>query len=266
MITFHISALIGRENLENGVSADLGEMTNKLQLYLDKGRVASASEAREEPLTRIRPDSSMIKPLSKMKESNGNFLAVDCATRTLKRANNWGIYLMRAAYAAIKGRDVNWNYLERLCTTVGDAYTRSNVLTDVRIELESQMALELLTKENDLFYYEGTVPRSNYLLLDGKGIKPQRGLKDHPLFPSRIQFYSAREGKMTIGLHTLTPEKLSTLFPDIGLPQFRLARKLHKTLGNIWIENAREAYAAEGPAGVGQLAQYKTKPWWMHFF
>lgn len=146
MITFHISALIGRENLENGVSADLGEMTNKLQVYLDKGRVASASEAREEPLTRIRPDSSMIKPLSKMKESNSNFLAVDCATRTLKRANNWGIYLMRAAYAAIKGRDVNWNYLERLCTTVGDAYTRSNVLTDVRIELESQMALELLTK------------------------------------------------------------------------------------------------------------------------
>jgi len=96
-------------------------------------------------------------------------------------------------------------------------------------------------------------------LLDGKGIKPQRGLKDHPLFPSRIQFYSAREGKMTIGLHTLTPEKLLTLFPDIGLPQFRLARKLHKTLGNTWIENAREAYAAEGPAGVGQLAQYKNK-------
>ncbi len=169
MTTFHLSAIIGRENLENGVNADLGEMTNKLQLYLDRGRFASASEAREEPLTRVRPDPSMIKPLSKMKESNSNFLAVDCATRTLKRANNWGIYLMRAAYAAIKGRDVNWNYLERLCTTVGDAYTRSNVLTDVRIELESQMALELLTKENDLFYYEGTVPRSNYLLLDGGG-------------------------------------------------------------------------------------------------
>jgi DNA helicase HerA-like ATPase len=96
-------------------------------------------------------------------------------------------------------------------------------------------------------------------LLDGKGIKPQRGLRDHPLFPSRIQFYSAREGKMTIGLQTLTPEKLLTLFPDIALPQFRLAQKLHRKLGNAWIESTREAYAGEGSAGVGQLAQYKNK-------
>jgi DNA helicase HerA-like ATPase len=96
-------------------------------------------------------------------------------------------------------------------------------------------------------------------LLDGKGIKPQKGLKDHPLFPTKVQFYSARDGKMTVGLHTLTPDKLVTLFPDIGLPQLRLARKLFKKIGKTWIEEAREAYGAEGYAGVGRLADYKMK-------
>jgi len=96
-------------------------------------------------------------------------------------------------------------------------------------------------------------------LLEGKGIKPQKGLKDHPLFHSKVQYYSARNGKMTVGLYTITPEKLLTLFPDIGLPQFRLSRKLYMKLGKAWIEEAREAYAAEGHAGVGHLADYKMK-------
>ncbi len=155
--------------MENGVTADLAEMKDKLKIYVDRGRVSGAGEARENPLILVRPDTSMIKPLEHREKSQANFLAVDCATRTLKRANNWGIYLMRAAYAAVRGRDVNWDYRERLCTAVGDAHTRSNVLTDVRIELESQMALELLLNKTDLFYYEGSVPRSNYLLLDGGG-------------------------------------------------------------------------------------------------
>ncbi len=96
-------------------------------------------------------------------------------------------------------------------------------------------------------------------LLDGKGIKPQKGLKDHPLFHTKMQYYSARDGKMSVGLYTITPEKVITLFPDVGLPQFRLARKLFKKLGKTWIEKAREAYAAEGYQGVGRLADYKMK-------
>jgi hypothetical protein len=96
-------------------------------------------------------------------------------------------------------------------------------------------------------------------LLEGKGIKPQKGLKDHPLFHSRIQYYSARDGKMAVGLYTITPEKLLTLFPDIGLPQFRLARKLRGKIGKTWIEEARKAYTAEGYAGVGRLADYRMK-------
>ncbi len=96
-------------------------------------------------------------------------------------------------------------------------------------------------------------------LLDGKGIKPQKGLRDHPLFHSKVQYYSARDGKMSVGLYTITPEKLITLFPDIGLPQYRLARKLFRKLGKTWVEQAREAYGAEGHQGVGHLADYKMK-------
>jgi len=96
-------------------------------------------------------------------------------------------------------------------------------------------------------------------LLDGKGIEPQKGLKDHPLFHSKIQYYSARDRKTTVGLYTITPEKLITIFPDIGLPQFRLARKLFKKMGKTWIETAKEAYAIEGYKGVGKLADYKMK-------
>jgi len=96
-------------------------------------------------------------------------------------------------------------------------------------------------------------------LLEGKGIKPQNGLKDHPLFHSKVQYYSARDGKMAVGLYTITPEKLLTLFPDIGLPQFRLARKLYRKLGKAWIEETREVYGAEGHVGVGRLADYKMK-------
>jgi len=96
-------------------------------------------------------------------------------------------------------------------------------------------------------------------LLEGKGIKPQKGLKDHPLFHSKVQYYSARNGKMAVGLYTITPERLATLFPDIGLPQFRLARKLYTKLGKVWIQETREGYGVEGYAGVGRLADYRMK-------
>ena len=83
-------------------------------------------------------------------------------------------------------------------------------------------------------------------LLEGKEIKPQRGLKDHPLFHSKVQYYSSKDGKMAIGLHTLTPGKLDTLFPDIQPPQKRIAWELYKRLGATWVEKAREAYKASG--------------------
>jgi len=97
-------------------------------------------------------------------------------------------------------------------------------------------------------------------LLEGKEIKPQRGLGDHPLFHSKVQYYSTRDGKMAVGLYTITPDKLFTLFPDIPPPQRRLAWALYKKLGKTWIERAREAYGIEGYVGVGRLAEYKLKP------
>lgn len=96
-------------------------------------------------------------------------MAVDCSTRTRKRADNWGICLMRAAYATVRERIIDWSYAERICTVVGGARSRSNFLTDVRIELESQIARDFLHNKAGSPYYEYTDPRSNYLLLDGGG-------------------------------------------------------------------------------------------------
>jgi DNA helicase HerA-like ATPase len=87
-------------------------------------------------------------------------------------------------------------------------------------------------------------------LLDGKEITPQRGLRDHPLFHSRVQYYSARDGKMAVGLRTVTPAKLDTLFPDIQPPQKRLAWALYRHFGVDWIEKVRETYRAEGSVGI----------------
>ena len=87
-------------------------------------------------------------------------------------------------------------------------------------------------------------------LLEGKEINPQRGLKDHPLFHRKVRYYSSRDGKMAVGLRTITPSKLDTLFPDIQPPQKRLAWALYKHLGAAWIENARETYRTGGNVDV----------------
>lgn len=156
-------------SMNDKINEDLVNMRKKLSLYVDRGRVTGTVGVREEPVTAVKPDKSLIKPLKKLKRFSGHFLAVDCSTRTLKRANNWGIYLMRATYASVKEREVDWNYYERVCTVVGDAYTRKGFLQDFRIEMESQMALSLL--ESDAFkpYYVHRNVRSMYLLLDGGG-------------------------------------------------------------------------------------------------
>jgi hypothetical protein len=151
------------------VDKDFFEMERKLKCYVDRGHVEGAAEAREEPTTNVTPNPRLVRPLRRKRDFEGSFMAVDCSTRTIKRANNWGIYLMRPSFAIVKNRIVNWGFKERICTAVGDAHARSNFLTDVRIELESEMALELLRNKDGAFYYEHLDPRSNYLLLDGGG-------------------------------------------------------------------------------------------------
>lgn len=155
--------------MNNKFQEDLAEMKKKMSDYLDKGRVIGYHEVKEEPMTAVKPDRSKFKPLKRLDSSSAHFHAVDCSTRTLKRANNWGIYLMRAAYASVKERDVDWGYQERVCTVVGDAHVRMSFLQDFRIEMESQIALSLLTgKEFDAHHVYGDI-RSMYLLLDGGG-------------------------------------------------------------------------------------------------
>jgi len=141
------------------IREDLTEMEKKLRLYLEKGRATYSVEVREEPVIAARPDISRVKPLKKLDRFDGHVLAVDCSTRTLKRANNWGIYLLRVAYAIVKVRDVDWGYEERICTAVGDSYIRYRFLGDVRVELESQMALDMVRRRK--------ICEGDFLLLDG---------------------------------------------------------------------------------------------------
>jgi hypothetical protein len=83
-------------------------------------------------------------------------------------------------------------------------------------------------------------------LLEGKGIKPQKGLRDHPLFHTKISYYSTKGDRMKIGLHTLSPNKLHTLFSDITPPQGKVAWGLYKLFGAPWIEQARDFFAEGG--------------------
>ena len=155
--------------MNHNTDADFAEMETKLKCYVDKGRVAGGAEVREEPMIAVKPDASLIKPLRKINTYDGSFVAVDCSTRTLKRANNWGIYLMRVSCAAVRGRTIDWNYSERVCTVVGDAHVRRSFLQDFRIELESQVALNILKETSPQSYYVHGDVRSMYLLLDGGG-------------------------------------------------------------------------------------------------
>jgi hypothetical protein len=144
-------------------------MEHKLKCYFDKGRLSLWSQVKEEPLVTAKPDASLIKPLKKVTTYIGSFIAVDCSTRTLKRANNWGIYLQRASCASVSGRAVDWNYSERVCTVVGDSHIRRSYLQDFRIELESQVALQMLKEQLGQSYHVHGDVRSMYLLLDGGG-------------------------------------------------------------------------------------------------
>jgi hypothetical protein len=155
--------------VREGIRDDLAEMKNKLGEYINKGRAVGFHEITSEPVIAVKPERSKIEPLKKLNFYDGSFLAVDCSTRTLKRANNWGIYLMRVAYASVQERNVDWDFEERACTVIGNARTRSNFLTDFRIELESKMALNVLRGSDAASYYEHLDPRSKYLLLDGGG-------------------------------------------------------------------------------------------------
>jgi len=129
------------------IQEDLVELKTKLKSYVDNGRQIGYGNIKPQPLIVTKPDMTKIKPLKKVKKCDSRFLAVDCSTRTLKRAHNWGVYLMRVAYASVENRKVNWGYDESIVSAVGDRRYRSNFLMDRRLQLESEMALKLLHEE-----------------------------------------------------------------------------------------------------------------------
>ena len=155
--------------MDKSIEVDFAEMEHKLKFYIDKGRIALGSQVKEEPLITVKPDASLMRPLKKVTTYMGSFIAIDCSTRTLKRANNWGIYLMRVSCASVRERAVDWSYSERICTVVGDSHVRRSYLQDFRIELESQVALQMLKEQLSKPYHVHGDVRSMYLLLDGGG-------------------------------------------------------------------------------------------------
>jgi len=155
--------------LDDLILTDLEQMLKKLNKYVNRGCLIDDKKIESEPPVSLKPEVEKIRPLKHVRDSSLLFVAVDCSTRTLKRANNWGIYVMRVAYAMVKERNVDWGFEERICTVLGDSHTRSNFLTDFRIELESQAALRLLKRIIEEPHYEHLDARSIYLLLDGGG-------------------------------------------------------------------------------------------------
>ena len=153
------------------IQENLVELKTKLKAYVDRGRQIGFSDIKPQPLIITKPDMTKIKPLKKVKTCDSRFVAVDCSTRTLKRAHNWGIYLMRVAYAWVDGRTVNWGYDESVVAPVGDRRYRSNFLIDRRLQLESEMALKLLNEEAVGDSAVGGALRGlgegDYVLLDG---------------------------------------------------------------------------------------------------
>jgi len=139
------------------IIADLSLMKEKLKEYVEKGRAISFGDVKEEPIIAVKPEKSRIRPLKRMVSCDVHFIAVDCSTRTLRRANNWGIYFLRVSSAKVEGRNVDWDFEERMFTLVGEAYVRRRLLQDARLELESEMALKLVTDADEC----------TYLLLDG---------------------------------------------------------------------------------------------------
>jgi hypothetical protein len=153
------------------IQDDLVELKTKLKAYVDRGRQIGFQDVKRQPLIVTKPDLNKIKPLKKIKYCNSRFLAVDCSTRVLKRAHNWGIYLLRVAYATVENRKVNWGYDESIACAVGDRRYRSNFLIDRRLQLESELAFNLLHEESISGEQDGVTLRGlcegDYVLLDG---------------------------------------------------------------------------------------------------
>ena len=81
--------------MDQRIEVDLTNVEMKLKCYVDKGNVAGGAEVRKEPIKSVKPNVFLIKPLKKITTYIGSFVAVDCSTHPLKKANNWGVVRAR---------------------------------------------------------------------------------------------------------------------------------------------------------------------------
>jgi DNA helicase HerA-like ATPase len=169
-------------------------------------------------------------------------------SKILKLSGDLQIGALRSGEAALGDVGIDIDSIPRMMGMfgmTGSGKTNTELIINAQLIDHSPMTAGLI------FDFAGQ-------LLEGKEIGG-RGLRDHPLFHSRVSYYTAKEEKMRIGLHTLFPWKLHTLFPEMGYPQYRLAKELYKRVGAKWIEEARENYVVKGYKGVAELAGYSNK-------
>ncbi|MGD9130854.1 MAG: ATP-binding protein [Candidatus Bathyarchaeota archaeon] len=190
----------------------------------------------------------------------------------------------------VRSPTFNPNYMNRVYTTTDQDYSVLRLSGDLEIGLlrsgeailgEVGISVKAIPKMMGMFGMTGSGKTNTELilnariidnpdtvglifdfagqLLSGKDIGSDGGLRDHPLFHDKVRYYSARDGKLCIGLHTLTPGRLWTIFPGIGKPQVRVARRLYEQLGRCWIEQALEIYRNEGHAGIKQIIGPQNK-------
>ncbi|MCW4052531.1 MAG: DNA double-strand break repair nuclease NurA [Candidatus Bathyarchaeota archaeon] len=145
--------------LTGKLKSDLEKMEETLRDYVQKGCNLYFNNVKGEPLISQTPLISNFTALQTIETGNVRFFAVDCSTRTLKRANNWGIYVCRVSYAAVLKRKVDWGFQESLKAIKGDAYVRRKTLQKERLQLESKMAMRLAREASE----------DDIILLDGAG-------------------------------------------------------------------------------------------------
>ncbi len=158
--------------MSNELELDCAEMKEILKKYVEDGQTLEIPSQKNEPQISVKPNISNFLHLDKPKNCSTNFFAVDCSTRTLKRANNWGVYLFRVAYASVSKRSVDWNFKERIRTIKGNPLARRKILQETRLKIESEMALRLLPK----------IDENEYMLLDGASYFGGKGNFDAILY------------------------------------------------------------------------------------
>jgi hypothetical protein len=143
--------------MNGGFESDFSKMEKIMRDYIEKGCVIGPQKLKVEPIISTTPSTLNFTSLKTEKKRDLHFFAVDCSTRTLRRANNWAIYVCRVSYAVVQNRDVDWGYKETIRAVKGDAYVRRKIMQETRLQLESEMALKLERIADD----------EDFILLDG---------------------------------------------------------------------------------------------------